>query len=152
MFENQAVAGIRTQDVGLSLIRCNFSQMPVAVEIPENETDQIYGRDLRFADITQAGIRFGDANHFKHQVTLVNTACMDVPQFVGNALEKIAAPGKYYVVDRLSAGLEIRSDGREAGIVTRHTERALAVPAPVVPSDIPALPISAFQAVCGPRC
>ncbi|HZK80596.1 MAG TPA: glycosyl hydrolase family 28-related protein, partial [Humisphaera sp.] len=140
IFENQTVAGIKTQDVGFSLIRCNFTHMPVAIEISENETDQIYGRDLRFEDITKAGIQFGDAKHFKHQVTLVNTACMDVPHFLGNALEKIESPGKYYVVDNLSAGLEIGSDGREVGIVTRHTERALQAAAPVVPSDIPPLP------------
>ena len=140
VFENQTVAGINTKDVGFSLIRCNFRHMPVAIEIPDDETDQIYGRDLRFEDITQAGVKFGDAKHFKHQVTLVNTACTDVPQFVGNALEKIAAPGKYYVVDRLSAGLEIGPDGREVGIVTRHTKQRLQAPAPVVPSDIPALP------------
>ncbi len=140
IFENQSVAGVKTQDVGFSLIRCNFSQMPVAIEIPEDETDQIYGRDLRFEGITKAGVQFGDAKHFKHQVTLVNTSCADVPQFLGNALEKIEAPGKYYVVDRLSAGLEIGPDGREAGIVTRHSQRALQSAAPVVPSDIPPLP------------
>ena len=140
IFENQTVAGIKTRDVGFSLIRCNFSHMPVAIEIPTDETDQIYGRDLRFENITKAGIQFGDAKHFKHQVTLVNTACMDVPQFLGNALKKIKAPGKFYVVDKLSAGLEIGLDGREVGIVTRHKEHALRAAAPVVPSDIPPLP------------
>ncbi len=140
VFENQTVAGINTKDVGFSLFRCNFSHMPVAIEVPEDETDQIYGGDLRFEDITKAGVKFGDPKHFKHQITLVNTACADVPQFLGNALEKIEAPGKYYVVDRLSAGLEIGSDGREVGVVTRHTKRALQAAAPVVPSDIPQLP------------
>ena len=139
-FENQTVAGIKTTDVGLSLIRCNFRQMPVAIEIPDDETDQIYGRDLRFEDITKAGVKFGDAKHFLHQVTLVNTACTAVPQFLDHALDKIRAPGKYYVVDRLSAGLEIGPDGREAGIVTRHSQRALRSAAPIVPSDMPSLP------------
>jgi sugar lactone lactonase YvrE len=140
VFENQTVAGINTKDVGFSLIRCHFSHMPVAIEVPDDQTDQIYGRDLRFNDITKAGVKFGDAKHFKHQVTLVNTACTDVPQFLGNALEKIAAPGRHYVVDRLSAGLEIGRDGREAGIVTRHKKRTLRAPASVVLSDIPTLP------------
>jgi hypothetical protein len=139
-FENQTVAGVKTKDVGFSLIRCNFSHMPVVIEIPADETDQIYGRDLRFEDITKAGVQFGDAKHFKHQVTLVNTACTDVPHFLGNALEKIEAPGKFYVVDKLSAGLEIGSDGREVGIVTRHTKRALLAAAPMVPTEILPLP------------
>ena len=137
--ENQTLAGIRTQDVGFSLIRCNFSHMPVAIEIPQGQMDQIYGRDLRFDDITQAGIKFGDTRNFKHQVTLENTACTDVPNFVAGG-EKIDAPGKFYVVDHLSAGLEIGPDGREAGIVTRHKEHAVATATPAMPSDIPALP------------
>ena len=140
IFENQTEAGIRTQDVGFSLIRCNFTHMPVAIEIPEGQTDQIYGRDLRFENITTAGVKFGDAKNFKHEVTLVNTVCADVPQFLGNALKKLKAPGKFYVVDRLSAGLEIGPDGREVGIVTQHKEHKLRAAAPIVPSDIPALP------------
>jgi sugar lactone lactonase YvrE len=139
-FENQSVAGIKTQDVGFSLIRCRFSHMPVAIEIPEGQTDQIYARDLRFEDIRNAGIQFGDARNFKHQITLENTACTDVPNFIGGTSEKIAAPGKFYVVDHLAAGLEIGPDGREVGVVTRHQERALQAAAPVVPSDIPPLP------------
>jgi len=139
VLQNQTLAGIRTQDVGFCMIRCNFSHMPVAIEIPQGQTDQIYGRDLRFDDITQGGIKFGDARNFKHQVTLENTACTDVPNFIAGG-EKIDAPGKYYVVDYLSAGLEIGSDGREAGIVTRHKEHSVEAAVPGVPSDIPALP------------
>ena len=140
VFENQTVAGVKTKDVGFTFIRCNFTNMPVAIDVPEDESEQIYGQDLRFENITKAGIDFGDPNHFKHQVTLVNTACADVPQFIGNANEKIAAPGKYYVVDRLSAGLEIGPDGREVGVVTKSKVTPLQAAAKVVPTDIPALP------------
>jgi len=139
VFENQSVSGVKTQDVGFSFIRCNFSHMPVAIEVPEDETDQIYGKDLRFEDITTMGLKVGDFKHVKHQVTLENTACADVPHFFAGT-EKVDAPGKYYVVDHLAAGLEIGPDGREAGIVTRHKEHALQAAAPVVPSDIPQLP------------
>ncbi len=139
-FENQSAAGVNTKDVGFSLVRCNFRHMPVAIEVPADESEQIYGRDLRFEDIREAGVKFGDAEHRKHQVTLVNTACTDVPQLVGNVAEKIAAPGKYYLVERLMRGLEIGPDGREVGIVTRHTLRPLEGPAPVVASDIAQLP------------
>ena len=138
-FEGQSVAGVRTQDVGFSFIRCSFSHMPVAIEIPEGQSDQIYGKDLRFNDINEMGVKFGDYLNFKHEVTLENTGCVDVPHFVSGT-EKVDAPGKYYMVDHLAAGLEIGNDGREVGIVTRHKEHALTAEAPVVPSDIPALP------------
>ncbi len=138
-FENQSVAGVRTQDVGFTFIRCNFSHMPVAIEIPEGQTDQIYGKDLRFDDIKEMGIKFGEYMNFEHEVTLENIACSDVPHFAA-ASEKIDAPEKYYAVDHLSLGLEIGNDGREVGVVMRHKEHALQAAVPVVPSDIPALP------------
>lgn len=139
VFENQSKAGVRTQDVGFSFFRCSFSHMPVGIEIPAGETDQIYGQDLRFEDIKEIAFKSGDFNHVKHQVTLENTGCADVPHFFAGT-EKIDAPGKFYMVDHLGAGLEIGSDGREVGIVTRHKEHALQAAAPAVPSDVPALP------------
>jgi len=138
-FEGQSVAGVRTQDVGFSFIRCSFSHMPVAIEIPQGQSDQIYGKDLRFNDIKEMGVKFGDYLNFKHEVVLENTGCVDVPHFVSGT-EKVDAPGKYYMVDHLAAGLEIGNDGREVGIVTRHKEHALTAEAPAVASDIPPLP------------
>ena len=138
-FENQSVAGIHTQEVGFTLVRCNFSHMPVGIEIPAGEVEQLYGRDLRMEDIKDAAIQLGDAKNLREEVTLENTACADVPRFLAGG-EKITAPLKYYVVDHLAVGLEIGPDGREAGIVTRHQEHGLRQPAAVVPTDVPALP------------
>jgi len=138
-FEGQSVAGIRTQEVGFTLIRCAFAHVPVAIEIPEGQVEQLYGRDLRMEDIKVAAIKFGDGKNARHQVTLENTACADVPHFLAGG-EQIDAPSKFYVVDHVSAGLEIGNDGREAGIVCRHRETPLQEAAPVVASDIPPLP------------
>jgi hypothetical protein len=138
-FEGQSAAGIRTQEVGFTLVRCSFSHMPVGIEIPEGQVEQLYARDLRMEDIKVAAVKFGDAKNVRHEITLENTACADVPHFVAGG-ETIDAPSKLYVVDHLSAGLEIASDGREAGIVCHHHETPLDQAAPVVASDIPPLP------------
>lgn len=138
-FEGQSIAGIRTQEVGFTLVRCTFSHMPVGIEVPEGQVEQLYGRDLRMEDIKVAAVKFGDAKNVRHQVTLENTACADVPHFLAGG-EKIDAPSKYYVVDHLSAGLEIGNDGREAGVMCRHRETQLEQAAPAVAGDIPPLP------------
>jgi len=139
-FEGQSAAGIRTQEVGFTLMRCSFSQMPVGIEIPEGQVEQLYGRDLRMEGIKVAAVKFGDSKNVRHQITLENTACADVLHFVAGGETVIDAPSKYYVVDHLSAGLEIGNDGREAGIMCRHKETSLQQAAPVVASDIPPLP------------
>ena len=59
-FEGQSAAGVRTQEVGFTLIRCTFTHMPVAIEIPDGQVEQLYGRDLRMEDIKVAAIKFGD--------------------------------------------------------------------------------------------
>jgi sugar lactone lactonase YvrE len=138
-FEGQRAAAIKTQEAGFTLIRVSFSNMPVALQIAPGEVEQLYGRDLRMENIRDAAFVAGNARNAHSAVTLVNTSCSDVPHFsLGqNALE---APGRHYVVDRFTQGLMIGADGRENGIATRHKARALATPAPLPATDIPATP------------
>jgi sugar lactone lactonase YvrE len=135
-FEGQRAAAIKTQEAGFTLIRVNFSNMPVALQIAPGEVEQLYGRDLRMENIRDAAFVAGNARNPHSAVTLVNIACTDVPRFS----ETIKAPAKHYVVDRFTQGLMIGADGREEGIALRHHERALSKPAPVVPNDIPSIP------------
>jgi sugar lactone lactonase YvrE len=90
-------------------------------------------------DVRSAAFVHGNARNLHSEVTLTNVACTDVPQFYrGDKL--LAAPSRYYVVDKFTLGLEIGNDGRERGISMRHRERKLSRPAPSAASDIPALP------------
>jgi sugar lactone lactonase YvrE len=135
-FEGQRTAAIKTQEAGFTLIRVNFSNMPVALQIAPGEVEQLYGRDLRMENIRDAAFVAGNARNPHSAVTLVNIACTDVPRFS----QTIKAPARHYVMDRFSQGLMIGADGREEGIAMRHRQRALARPAPEVPTDIPRTP------------
>jgi sugar lactone lactonase YvrE len=136
-FEGQRTAAIQTQEAGFTLIRVNFSNMPVALQIAPGEVEQLYGRDLRMQNIRDAAFVAGNARNPHSAVTLVNVACTDVPHFYS---QTIKAPARHYVMERFSQGLMIGADGREEGIVMRHQQRALAKPAPEVPTDIPPTP------------
>jgi sugar lactone lactonase YvrE len=135
-FEGQRAAAIKTQEAGFTLIRVSFSDMPVALQIAPGEVEQLYARDLRMENIREAAFVAGNARNPHSAVTLVNIACTDVPRFT----EAIKAPARHYVMDRFSQGLMIGADGREQGIQVRHKQRALASPAPEVPTDIPPTP------------
>jgi hypothetical protein len=137
-FDGQRAAAIKTQEAGFTLVRVRFSNMPVALQIAPGEVEQLYGRDLRMDNIREAAFVAGNARNPHSEVTLVNIACSDVPHFFSPAIK---APGRHYVVDRFSLGLMIGADGREQGIAMRHQERALAKPAPEVPTDIPPTPV-----------
>jgi len=141
--EGQRKAAIRTQEVGMTLVRDRLAHTPVAIEIPEGKVEELYARDLSLEDIRQAALVVGNATKAHHQVTLEHIICQQVPTFVaasGTApgLQTIHAPAARYVEERFVMGLEIGSDGRESGVTVQHKERTGAAAA--VATDIPALP------------
>ncbi|MEI6861784.1 MAG: glycosyl hydrolase family 28-related protein [Verrucomicrobiota bacterium] len=138
-FDGQRVAGIRTMEAGFTLVRVSFAHMPVALQVSPGEVDQLYARDLRLENITDTALAVGDWRNHHSEITLANISCSNVPRFTAGD-NPVAAPGPHYVVEHLSLGLAIGPDGREQGVRFQHRERVLTQPAPLPPSDIPALP------------
>ena len=138
-FDGQRAAAIQTQEAGFTLVRVQFSNLPVALQIADDQVDQVYGRDLRMENIRVAAFAHGNARNPHAAVTLTNVACSGVPHFFTGDRE-IRAPAQHYVMELFSVGLQIGGDGRERGIELRHQARALSQPAPPIASDIPALP------------
>jgi len=120
-------------------VRVQFTNMPVALKIPEGEVEQLYARDLYLENIRDAAFVAGDWHNTHSAINFTNILCSNVPHFYSGE-EKISAPAKNYVVENFSLGLEIGPDGREQGIHLRHRESKLSsAPVPIA-SDIPALP------------
>jgi hypothetical protein len=138
-FDGQRVAAVNTMEAGFTLVRVRFADMPVALEIPPGQVEQLYGRDLRMENIRDAAFVAGDWHNAHSEVTLANVACRDVPCFFSGG-SRVVAPSPHYLVEHFSLGLEIGPDGREKGIHLRCQDRPLKQPAPAVPSDIPPLP------------
>jgi hypothetical protein len=140
-FERQQVAAVDTHEAGFTLIRDRFADLPVAIEIPPGEVEQLYGRDLTMRNITRAVLKLGDAENLRNEIALENVACVHVGTFVegapGTALPQ-AEPA--FVEERFTLGLEVGPDGREQGVVLRHRERRINSPVADVLTDMPALP------------
>ena len=140
--EGQRKAAIRTQEVGMTLVRDRIAHAPIGIEIPQGKVEQLYGRDLTLEDIRQALV-LGDVTKAHHQVTLDHIICRQVPTFVESSasvpgVRTLRAPAPRYVEEHFAVGLEIGSDGRERGVTMQHREQVAAV-APIH-TDIPALP------------
>ena len=141
----QRVAAIHTQEVGMTLIRDRIEHAPVAVEIPPEMPEQLYGRDLLLRDVA-VGVVLGDTTSQHHQVTLDDIRCFHVGHLLRathdnvEAFSPIASPSRSFVEERLTVGQDIDANGREGPIALHHLERKLfREPAPVA-TDIPALP------------
>ncbi|AFL90155.1 gluconolactonase [Terriglobus roseus DSM 18391] len=150
----QRVAAIRTQEVGMTLVRDTIERTPIAIEIPVNMPEQLYARDLLLRDITRSAIVLGDTTSQHHQVTLDHMQCAHVAKLLEATHNNIAAfspinaPSPHFVEDRLTVGQEIDANGREGAIALRHREHKLTAAPKAVATDIPALPpVSAWTNV-----
>ena len=140
-FEGQRTAAIRTTEAGFTLIRDQFKNVPVAMQIPEGEVEQLYGRDLQMEQVSKSVLQLGDVKNLRSEVTLENIVCNHVKRFVEGAetfANSLISAGSF-VEERFYLGLEIGSDGREKGIALHHSERSLSKKS-AVQSDIPQLP------------
>jgi len=135
-FSGQRTAAISTHDAGFTLIRDSFEDVPVAIQIPKGEVEQLYGRDLQMRNISRAVLEPGDTQNLRSEITLENIGCANVARFADN----VPAPSRFFVEDHFSMGLEIAPDGRERGVSLDHHERELQNAPSAVSSDIPSLP------------
>lgn len=141
-FDGQKVAAISTHEAGMTLVRNHFARVPVAVEIPPHEVEQLYGRDLQMRDVGTV-LQLGDTQNLRNEITLENVACAHVGRFSEGGSEpeeNVASPTAFYLQMTYSLGLNIGPDGREQGIAVHERHRVLNAEAPALPSDIPALP------------
>ncbi len=141
----QRIAAIHTQEVGMTLIRDRIEHAPVAVEIPADMPEQLYGRDLLLRDVA-VGVVLGDTTSQHHEVTLDDIFCSHVGQLLRathdnvEGFSPIPSPSNSFVEERLTVGQDINANGREGAIALHHRERKLAREPEPVPTDIPALP------------
>lgn len=143
-FSGQRQAAALVQGSGLTLVRCAFSDLPVAVEVPGGKVDRIAGLDNRFTRITQALVRLDARVDGRNQVVLERSHCTTVMGLA--ALRGVgttpADPGRvdlrsirYGAHLTLAAG-QVR---RDVGLRTTQPIPRLVEDAPVA-SDLPRLP------------
>jgi sugar lactone lactonase YvrE len=152
-FAGQKVAAIRTQEAGMTLVRDRFANVPVAIEIPAGEVEQLYGRDLAMRDVATV-LRLGDMKNLRNEITLENVACRRVGRFLQGSGDRaplaaaagddkaaaVSNPTGNFVEQRFTMGLDIGPDGRGQGIAVHERHRTQPVQASSTRSDIPPLP------------
>ncbi len=140
----QRTAAIHTEEVGMTLIRDQISDVPIAVEIPDGKVEQLYARNLLLSRISNVALHVGDIERAHHEVTLEQIQCEDVPLLIAadarvRGMTGVRAPGRDYVEEHLALGLAIAPDGRERGVTWNHHEVSAGSVHAMV-SDIPLLP------------
>ena len=71
-FEGQRDAAIREHEAGLTLVNVTFSDTPVGIEIDRGYGDWLWGKHVRFENVSKAGVVISNENNVFTQVGFDN--------------------------------------------------------------------------------
>ncbi|MGH8174727.1 MAG: glycosyl hydrolase family 28-related protein [Steroidobacter sp.] len=141
-FEGQRRAAIETEEGGLTLIRVQVRDVPTAVLVRPDRSEELYVEDSRFERISGPALVISDETNARTQINLRNTVCVDVPVFASfrESGRQIVGPGAIYRVKEFSHGLHIADLGATPELKTIWEHEVLTVAPTLAPTDIAALP------------
>lgn len=142
VFDGQRDAAIREHLVGLTVIRTTFRNVPTAIEIDRDYPDQLWVKDSRFENVSQAAVVVSNERNALTQIGVENAICSNVPVFVRfrDSGRTQAAAGPIYRVTGFNYGLFIRTSGGTGRLDTTYRTETLAKLPPSPPAAIRALP------------
>src|SRR5262249_55659008 len=141
-FEGQREAAIREHEAGLTLIRPQFKNVPTAISIDPNYSDELWVKDGRMENIAGPAVVISNENNARTEINMENVVCRKVPAFVSyrESGKQIAGVGESYDVKTFSHGLHFDDIASIPAIRDVYETKALAgLPEPTK-SDIPDLP------------
>ena len=141
-FEGQREAAIREREAGLTLIRPQFKNVPTAISIDPQYSDELWIKDGRMENVTGPAVIISNENSARTEINMENVVCRDVPVFASyrESGKRATAPAEIYEVKTFSHGLQYQDIGAIPSIQDRFQTAALKVLPEAVKSDILDLP------------
>ncbi|WP_242148781.1 glycosyl hydrolase family 28-related protein [Sphingomonas sp. BAUL-RG-20F-R05-02] len=144
-FEGQRDAAIREHEAGLTLVNVGISNTPVGIEIDRGYSDSLWGRDVRFDNVSNAAVLISNENNVHTQIGFDNAVARGVPVFARMRESGVTVPGKgaQYRVRDFSYGLKIGALGQMGAYATEASIVPLArMPAAPAPAIRPLPPVA----------
>jgi hypothetical protein len=132
-FGGQRDAAIREHEVDLTLVNVAIRNTPVGIEIDRGYGDSLWGKDVRFENISKAGVIISNEKNVFTQIGFENALVENSPVFARfrDSGKTIAGKGKAYKVASFSYGLAIPDLGQTGDYKIEADIRSLpAMPAP----------------------
>ena len=142
VFDGQRDAAVREHEVGLTLIRDTFRNVPVAIDIDPHYSDEMWAKDCRFEHVSKAAVIISNEKSPLTEIGFENAVLKDVPTFAlfRESGRTVAGKGAIYEVANFNYGLIVPGEGTTGTIGQRYDAAALStLPAPLPPA-IPPLP------------
>jgi sugar lactone lactonase YvrE len=141
-FDGQREAAIRENEAGLTLVHNDFRNVPSAIVVDANYSDQLWVKDARFENISGPAIVISNEQSRMTEINLENVVCKKVPVFARfrESGRQLAGAGETYEVKILSHGLTLPALGAAGEIKTKYDAVALQTMPPATPPAIRGLP------------
>jgi len=113
-FDGQRSAAIREHEAQLTLVNVAMSEVPVGIEIDQGYGDWLWGKDVRFEHVRQAGIIISNENNVYTQIGFENALGSDTPVFAKfrDSGHTVEGKGRAYRVSSFSYGLTVPALGQ----------------------------------------
>ncbi len=143
-FDGQSQAAIREHEVDLTLVNVAIRNTPVGIEIDRGYSDSLWGKDVRFENVSKAGVIISNEKNVFTQIGFDNALAVNSPVFARfrDSGRTIDGKGKAYKVASFSHGLAIPDLGHTGDYKTDADIQPLsAMPARRAPAirDLPAM-------------
>ena len=142
-FEGQRDAAIREHEAGLTLVRDSFRNVPVAIDIDPHYYDQLWVKDCRFENVSQAGVIISNEKSRLNEIGFEGAVLVNVPTFAlfRESGRRLEAKGRVYTVSEFNYGVIVPAPGQMGEIGTRYKASELpTAPAPLRPAILPLPP------------
>jgi len=127
-FDGQRDAAIREHEVGLTMVNVLIRDTPVGIEVDRGYGDSLWGKDVRFENVSRAGVVISNENNVFTQIGFENALASGTPVFARfrDSGRSVAGKGKAYKVSDFSYGLAVPSLGSDGDYATKADMEALA--------------------------
>jgi hypothetical protein len=136
-FDGQREAAIREHEASLTLVNVAMRNVPVGIDIDQGYSDWLWGKDVRFENISRAAVIISNENNVYTQIGFENALASRVPVFAQfrDSGKKVAGPAAAYQVKAFNYGLTLPGLGVTGTFATNMQATPLkALPAPAGPA------------------
>ncbi|RAK52400.1 glycosyl hydrolase family 28-related protein [Phenylobacterium deserti] len=108
-FEGQRDAAIREHEAGLVLVNVAMRDTPVGIEIDRGYGEWLWGKDVRFENVSRAGVIISNENNVYTQVGFENAVASNTPVFARfrDSGRTVPGQGRAYRMKSFTYGLTV---------------------------------------------
>lgn len=119
-FEGQREAAIREHEAGLTMVNVAIRDTPVGIDIDKGYGDWLWGKDVRFENVSRAAVVISNENNVYTQVGFQNALASNTPTFARfrDSGKTVAGKGGAYKVTEFTYGLAVPAMGQQGSYKT----------------------------------